>query len=469
MLGRGGVWTSALTAAVDAAGGKYVRTTRFVSIGAGTSGTVTLPSNAAVVLNDFGGTVDAVVLQISSGSPLKSPALTATGTVVSATFDSSGNWVFSGAPVAYPVALVYRVQQTLSNFDSTSSDIWGDSEVNTVINESLGGTNQSSYTLGDLLYSSAANVLSKLAGQITTTPKYLRQVGNGAVSAAPSWIQPAFSELSGSATAAQLPSLLSSSGSLATMNALTGTDGQMFWNTTYKAMFVWVVNRWIPYGIIDPRYGFSIYEEFHGFDRIGQLDWQTPGGAPPFAGNLLNSGIYEITQSTAAAQNNLRLSLNTTQLGTMDFYFEVLCSIPTLATVGEDFCLTIGLNDSASYNANGTCTDGAFIQLNRAVNVKKWIYATTNNTTATATNSSSPDVVAAQWYRVSGYINAGVSFAASVDGTSLGTAISTNLPTGAGRQTGFIIKVDKTAGSAASAVDLDYVWLYGFYNGARAS
>ena len=49
------------------------------------------------------------------------------------------------------------------------------------------GTNITTYTLGDTLYSSAANTLAKLAGNTTTTKKYLVQTGTGAVSAAPTW------------------------------------------------------------------------------------------------------------------------------------------------------------------------------------------------------------------------------------------------------------------------------------------
>jgi hypothetical protein len=59
--------------------------------------------------------------------------------------------------------------------------------VSGVFAEARGGTNQSGYTLGDLLYASALNTLAKLAGNITTTRKFLRQVGNGSVSAAPAW------------------------------------------------------------------------------------------------------------------------------------------------------------------------------------------------------------------------------------------------------------------------------------------
>lgn len=50
-----------------------------------------------------------------------------------------------------------------------------------------GGTNLTTYTLGDTLYASAANTLAKLAGNTTTTKKFLMQVGDGVNSAAPTW------------------------------------------------------------------------------------------------------------------------------------------------------------------------------------------------------------------------------------------------------------------------------------------
>jgi hypothetical protein len=50
-----------------------------------------------------------------------------------------------------------------------------------------GGTGQSGYATGDTLYSSATNTLAKLSGNTDTTPKYMRQVGTGAASQAPTW------------------------------------------------------------------------------------------------------------------------------------------------------------------------------------------------------------------------------------------------------------------------------------------
>jgi hypothetical protein len=69
----------------------------------------------------------------------------------------------------------------------------------TAIVEIHGGTNQTTYTLGDTLYSSAANTLSKLAGNTTAVKQYLSQTGTGAVSAAPSWATISGGDITGAA------------------------------------------------------------------------------------------------------------------------------------------------------------------------------------------------------------------------------------------------------------------------------
>ncbi len=58
---------------------------------------------------------------------------------------------------------------------------------NTAVTPAQGGTGASTYAVGDMLYSDATNSLAKLAGNTTTTRKFLRQTGNGSISAAPAW------------------------------------------------------------------------------------------------------------------------------------------------------------------------------------------------------------------------------------------------------------------------------------------
>jgi hypothetical protein len=112
-------------------GGKYVRTTRFASVGAGTTGTITIPANNTIILDDFGGTVDAIICPFSGGRPdPNTHVLDTVGYPVATTFDASGNFVLSGTPSAYPVALVYRTRVPLVNSADTDSDIMGGTEIN---------------------------------------------------------------------------------------------------------------------------------------------------------------------------------------------------------------------------------------------------------------------------------------------------------------------------------------------------
>lgn len=131
----------------DLLGDKYVRTTRYQIISSGTSGTVTLPANSQVVLDDFGGTTDAVVTTVSGGFPTISPAKAANGVVIATSFDSVGNWSLTGIPTGYPIAVVYRVRQRLEDFDSAASNIWGevDAEYDNTSGNIDGGTPFSNY------------------------------------------------------------------------------------------------------------------------------------------------------------------------------------------------------------------------------------------------------------------------------------------------------------------------------------
>lgn len=82
-----------------------------------------------------------------------------------------------------PTTLSLTTASSLVTVGTITSGTWSA----TAVSETHGGTNQTSYTLGDTLYASGSNTLAKLAGNITTTKKFLRQTGTGSVSAAPAW------------------------------------------------------------------------------------------------------------------------------------------------------------------------------------------------------------------------------------------------------------------------------------------
>lgn len=121
----------------------------------------------------------------SAGSTISGLTTLANGTLVTS----------AGGVPSISQTLPSTVQGNITTLGTIITGVWNA----TKISEVYGGTNQSSYTLGDTLYASATNTLSKLAGNITTTKQYLSQTGSGAVSAAPIWATIAGTDITGAA------------------------------------------------------------------------------------------------------------------------------------------------------------------------------------------------------------------------------------------------------------------------------
>lgn len=255
---------------------------------------------------------------------------------------------------------------------------------------------------------------------------------------------------------------------LAQMLALTGSDGQIVWNSTYHAAFQWVNDRWRPFGTPDPRYGFHVHDEFIGYASASQMGWTATGSSN--LGNLgTHSGVWYVEPSTASTRAFINTYVAGMAFGVDDLYLETMIQIPTLATGVQDFCASFGFNDNSAFDANGACTDGAYFTYNRAVNGVKWITNTAQGATTTTTNTTSANIVAGTWYRLTIIVStssANVQF--YVNGALVATH-TTNIPSGAANSTGIMWKVDKTVGSAAVDMYVDYFECYGFFNGARVS
>ena len=96
------------------------------------------------------------------------------------------------------------------------------------VGETKGGTGQSTWALGDTLYSSATNTLAKLAGNTTTTKNFLSMTGTGAVGAAPVWSAVSKSDVGLSAVENTALSTWAGSANITTLGTIsTGT-----WNAT---------------------------------------------------------------------------------------------------------------------------------------------------------------------------------------------------------------------------------------------
>lgn len=104
------------------------------------------------------------------------------GTYNNVTVDAKGR-VTGGSNASY---LTGNQSITLSG-DVSGSGATAISVTLATVTAAKGGTGQTSYTVGDLLYASAATTLTKLAGNTTTGKQFLTQTGTGSASAAPAW------------------------------------------------------------------------------------------------------------------------------------------------------------------------------------------------------------------------------------------------------------------------------------------
>ncbi|MEO6077581.1 MAG: hypothetical protein ABIP54_02230 [Candidatus Andersenbacteria bacterium] len=184
-----GVWNGT---AVDVAhGGSGVASfTAFMPVLGGTTSTGALQS---VVV---GGAVAGNVLTYVSAIAAPTWQAISAGTVTSVTGTVDRITVATGTTTpVIDIAATYVGQTSITTLGTITTGTWS----GTAVAETHGGTNQTTYALGDTLYASAANTLSKLAGNITAVKQYLSQTGTGAVSAAPAWATISGADITGAA------------------------------------------------------------------------------------------------------------------------------------------------------------------------------------------------------------------------------------------------------------------------------
>ncbi len=129
--------------------------------------------------------------------------------------------------------------------------------------------------------------------------------------------------------------------------------------------------------------------------------------------------------------------------------------IPTISNGTQSFQILAGFGDSAS---GLTPTDGAYVTVGSGTTGFQG--NTSSNSTRTnqgsllATVANTDYVVRVRVSNIAGTLSASYF----VDGSQLGTALTTNIPSGAGRDVGISFGISKIAGSTARTVELD--WIY---------
>lgn len=149
--------------------------------------------------------------------------------------DVSGKMSWGTGSSAQDVLLYRSDIGALTLSGSLTATSYVGSWAGNAISEIYGGTGETGYTLGDMLYSDALNSLAKLAGNTTTTKKYLQSTGAGGLATAPSWQQIAYADISGTPTL----------GTWSTINYPTWLSGTPFVKMTAAGTFALDTNTYL--------------------------------------------------------------------------------------------------------------------------------------------------------------------------------------------------------------------------------
>lgn len=136
----------------------------FATISA-TTGTITKPTNSTILLDQFYSGGDAIVETLSNGQPTGQSPLTAGGSVVSvSSFDTSGNYVLSGTPTSFDVALVYIFKIKAVDYSNVTVEnilLMGTLETTATIGAIINGANTATPNDTDLVMSVESAVAKK--------------------------------------------------------------------------------------------------------------------------------------------------------------------------------------------------------------------------------------------------------------------------------------------------------------------
>jgi hypothetical protein len=164
---------------------------------------------------------------------------------------------------------------------------------------------------------------------------------------------------------------------------------------------------------------------------------------------------YQTGTTTTGRAGGSPTLLGQLRLGQGLMRYDAYIRFPTLSDGTETYLARFGFLDSQSADA----VDGVYFEYDSTVSAN-WRTNTSNNSTRTKTSSAI--AVDTNFNRLSIIVNAaGTSASFYVNGTELtgssASPITTNIPTGAGRETSIMHHIIKSAGTTNRTMEFDYI------------
>jgi hypothetical protein len=208
--------------------------------------------------------------------------------------------------------------------------------------------------------------------------------------------------------------------------------------------------------IVEPRFFAHLHSEFNATSApFTQSTTGTGAGVNFFNAGTFYEGRLGLAIMSTGTTTSGAARFHTNQydqliFGTKPARFEAMIQIPTLSDATNRFIVRCGFSD----NFSSVGTDAALIDYVDNVNGGRWnLWTASNGSTSSA--DSGVTVAAGTWYRLEAEVNrAGTLVTYFINGSRVGS-ISTNIPTGTSRGTGFMIYILKSAGTTSRTLYCD--------------
>jgi hypothetical protein len=245
-----------------------------------------------------------------------------------------------------------------------------------------------------------------------------------------------------------------------------GADDQAFLADAAEA--TGVISRLIEQADLSwmGRRGHSWVEHWHSALEGGSMGWrgehQGTGGAVTLNTGLAtdtnHTGIAEFsTGTTTTGRASLHLGLQSVRLGGGALTIEIMLRLEDLSTIAQEYDVYVGLSNKATPGTD----HWVYFAYDRNTSAN-WLIRTRDNGTETSVDSGVA-VVADTWIKLRFEINAAAtSVEFFIDDTSVavgGNPITTNIPTAAGREVSPRLTIQKSAGTTARLMYVDW---YGY-------
>lgn len=255
-----------------------------------------------------------------------------------------------------------------------------------------------------------------------------------------------------------------------------GYDIPLFPKQEITLMYDVTLDRWICedyWSHVIPLTGYGYYyrNDMFTIAADGTVDWFANGTGAANSVSAITSlaghpgVVQQQTGTQSSGTTNFQLVNDASILLGNNWYWscEMMVRFTNLSDGTNTYGVDFGFIDNVDI---GSPIDGVYAFYMHSTNSGNWVLACESNNTLTSNNSSSA-VAAATWYKVKVVVYPNGTAELFINDVSVVTSDGTNVPTGAGRGTGFGSSIFKTVGSTSRSVDIDYIEVIGYGNVSR--